>query len=51
MLDKVTFGYEIANRVKSTYKTIWGSDEGGVLDITTIAEADIYRASLTVSAD
>ena len=51
MLDKVTFGYEIANRVKSTYKTIWGSDEGGVLDITTIAETDIYTASLTVTAD
>lgn len=51
MLDKVTFGYEIANRQKSTYKTIYSRDEGGVLDITTIAEADIYTASLTVTAD
>ncbi|MGN1245662.1 MAG: hypothetical protein ACI4UN_03425, partial [Muribaculaceae bacterium] len=51
MLDKVTFGYQIANRDKSTYKTIYMSDEGGVLDITTIAEADIYTASATVTVD
>ncbi len=51
MLKKVNIGYDWDTNVKSTEVWVYGSFEGQVLDITTVAEADVYSGTLTVNAD
>lgn len=51
MLKKVNIGYDWDTNVKSSQVYVYGSFEGQVLDITTVAEADVYSGTLTVNAD
>lgn len=51
MLKRVNIGYDWDTNVKSSQVYVYGSFEGQVLDITTVAEADLYSGTLTVNAD
>ena len=51
MLKRVNIGYDWDTNVKSSQVYVYGSFEGQVLDITTVAEAELYSGTLTVNAD
>ena len=52
LLDQVMWGdYSIASRVKSDYAWVYSSDEGKVVDITTIPEAEVYTGTIYVNVD
>ena len=52
LLDKVMWGdYPISSRVKSDYAWVYSSDEGKVVDITTIPEAEVYTGTIYVTVD